>query len=217
MCKYKMVMFDLDGTIVDSFEFHKVSFQRFLQSFGVALSLDDIGKTIGATLKSILNGTLPQEKHEQALNGLSSFYKNDVDDLIDDLEIIDGSLHVLDYIKSQGVLTTLLTNSKHELVENVIKRKNMGQYFDDVKAADNQSLDKHTRCVKMLERFNVDACDALYVGDLSGDMKLAKQVGMDGCLIKNDYSWINREDIDLDTLDLTYCLSDIKDVISIIS
>ena len=48
-----MVMFDMDGTLIDSFDFHVKCFQRFLKNFDVNLTTDEVSKLIVITSYSI--------------------------------------------------------------------------------------------------------------------------------------------------------------------
>jgi len=209
-------MFDMDGTLIDSFDFHVKCFQRFLKNFDVNLTTDEVSKLIGNTLKKILNATMREEQHEEALDFLSGFYEKEVDDLINDLQIIDGALHTVNIIREKGIYTTILTNSKKELVENIIKKKDLNRFFDDIKGADNASLDKYTRCDNIIKKFNLDPSDVLYVGDTSHDMILAQKIGMAGCLIDCKYSWIHKEDINVDEVPVVYIVSNIEEILKII-
>ena len=51
MQKYKMIMFDMDGTLIDSFVFHQKVFQKLLKHYDMDWSLEEIGGMIGNTLK----------------------------------------------------------------------------------------------------------------------------------------------------------------------
>lgn len=212
MYSYDMIMFDMDGTLIDSYDFHTKCFQRFLRRFGVHLSLDEVGELIGNTVKTILNGTLPAEIHDEALQYLSDFYNEDVGDLIEEIDLIENVVETIEDIKSRGIPVCLLSNSKKELVYEIMRRKNLEVLFDEIRGADNDSLDKYDRCRSILGRHGVESRDAMYVGDTSHDMVLADKVGMKGCLILNDYSWIHREKMNISDVKADIIVSDIKDI-----
>ncbi len=217
MKQYKMVMFDMDGTIVDSFFCHAGCFQRYLEKYGVLMDKNQISKMMGNTMDIIFSNTLPKDKQEEALHGLSDFYRTDIDDLVDDMCIIEGSIETIARIKEKGYLVTLLTNSKKELVERIIERKEIGYLFDMIEPADVDEVDKAMRCKKIFDRFNVQPFEVLYVGDSSHDVALARDVGMTSCLIDNETSWVHHESFSGAFIDPDIAIDHISKVLDIIS
>lgn len=215
MQQYKMVMFDMDGTIVDSFNFHQKVFQKFLKKYDVHLDLDEVGSLIGNTMKHILSETLPEEKHDEAYAYLSSFYTDHVDDLIEDLIVIEGAIEVLEYI-NRKTKVSLVTNSKKELVERILHIKGLDNLFIDVAAADKESLDKKQRCTDLFEKYKIAPGEVLYIGDSSHDVILSKKVGMKCCLINNKTSWINKDNFNIETEPPEYVVEDIRECIKLV-
>ncbi|MEX1307923.1 MAG: HAD hydrolase-like protein [Eubacteriales bacterium] len=216
MPKFKMVMFDLDGTLLDSFSFHAKSLQRFLRSFDVRISQEKVGGMIGDTLKSILSSTMPQKKHAEALKKLADFYRYEADDLIEELRFIAGAEETVLRAKEKTEYTALLTNSKKELVYKIIEIKQWDGMFDMVKAADDHSLGKVRRCMDILDAFSLKPQDVLYVGDSVYDIVLAKDIGMYGCLVLNDISWIHKQDWDPNEIQADFTVSQITEVLDLL-
>ena len=214
--RYKMVMFDMDGTLIDSFYFHAKCFQRFLARYGVDLTKEQTAGMMGNTIQTILSNTLPEEMHETALGEMSAFYISDIDDLIDEMQVVRGSIYTVKRIKSMGYFVTILTNSKKEVVEKISDKKGFTETFDMIEGADSDSLNKELRCKKVLNRFNVLPEEVLYVGDSPYDVKLARSVGMKSCLIDNDISWLQHESFSGEYLEPDYIKSDITQILELI-
>ena len=214
--RYKMVMFDMDGTLIDSFQFHVKCFQRFLMQLGVQLTEKQVGGLIGNTIKKILSGTIPEDRHKEALERLSKFYRNEVDDLINALEMVHGSRETLAKIKEKGLLITLVTNSKKELVDKIALNTEFDVLFDLIRAADSRSLDKSNRCYDVISRYELEPKDVLYVGDTFHDVELAKKMGMTSCLIDNSVSWWRKEFIDLEGMQSDIVVNEITEVLDYI-
>lgn len=215
--RYRMVMFDMDGTILDSYGLHARCFQRFLKRYGVRLGVDETARLMGNTIKVILSNTLPEQRHETALHELSDFYLTQVDDLVDGVQMISGSVQTITSLKDQGLLVTLLTNSKKELVQRISEKKGFHRLFDMIEAADNGSLGKETRCRGILDRFGILPKDVLYVGDMSHDVALARSTGMTVCLVDNDISWLHHEGLSVEDIRPDIVVSDVSEVPGLIS
>ena len=91
-------------------------------------------------------------------------------------------------------------------------QKNIDAFFDDIRAADQNSLDKEKRCQNIIEARKILPGEVLYVGDTGFDIALACRVGFDSCLIDNSTSWINKQPHPLNAR-ATYVVSDIKSVL----
>jgi|GEM_PF-1206343 len=213
---FKMIIFDMDGTLLNSFDFHTKCFQQFFHGYDVYLELDTIGRMIGNTIKLIFNQTLPEEVHEDASKELTRFYIEEIDDLIEEVTMIEGALGAVEEVRKKGLYTALLSNSKTELVEKIVSMKGIGQLFDEIKGADDVSLDKVTRCKVMLDNHRLKTEEALYVGDTSHDVVFARAMGMPSCLILNELSWIHKENIDIDRVRSDYVVGDIAQVPNLI-
>lgn len=216
MKRYKMVMFDMDGTIIDSHTFHAICYQRFMKQRNITMTIEQLKKMMGNTIKTILTNAIHEEQRDEALRDLSKFYLTEVDDLIDQLQIIAGSEQTIAKIKEKGLWVTLLTNSKKELVERIIIKKDFERLFDMVEAADNDSLDKYLRCQKIIKTFQIQPSDILYVGDSQYDVYLAKEIGMTGCLMYNNTSWMSIEGIPLESVSPNIVINDIVKVIDLL-
>ena len=54
MSRYDLVMFDMDGTLMDSRAFHQKVFYRFLNQYVGNITEEEVRRDIGATVREIL-------------------------------------------------------------------------------------------------------------------------------------------------------------------
>jgi len=217
MKRYDAVLFDLDGTLVDSFAFHSKVIQGFLKTRGYCPPLEQIEKNIGNTIKSVLDGCgVPAAAQQPLIQGLDEYYINSAKDLIGGIHLEKGARELLQRMKEQNIKAGVLTNSKHVLAEMIIRKNGVQQFFVVVDGATDRSLDKQTRCPKILVKLSVAANRCLYVGDTRYDMELARECGMDVCIIRSRIGWEADYDAFIRTHAPEYVATGFEDVAEII-
>ena len=58
MNRYDLVMFDMDGTLMDSKVFHQEVFYRFLNEYVKPVTREEVEKGLGATVREIFDLSL---------------------------------------------------------------------------------------------------------------------------------------------------------------
>lgn len=188
--KYEAVLFDLDGTLVDSFAFHSEATYRFLTSKGFQVSRKQVRRNIGNTIEYVLRGCLvPEIFWNEIIREFDNYYVVHAEALLDQVFFEPGGLEVLNQLKKAKIRTGIVTNSKQALTEEIISRNHAGALFDIVSGAEEDSLNKESRCQKVLTDLGVSADRTLYVGDTGYDVRLARKCGMDICILSHKIGW----------------------------
>jgi putative hydrolase of the HAD superfamily len=101
-------------------------------------------------------------------------------------ELYDDALPVLDWVRDQGLLVGLLSNSSRDLVEFVAHH---GLYADAVLTSGSHGKTKPHESIfrAMLELLGVDASEAVMVGDtVDEDIEGAHAIGMRAVLVDRE-------------------------------
>ena len=188
--KYEAILFDWDGTLVDSFAFHSTVTHRFLLSRGFSVTIEQVEKHIGNTMDCVLDGCgVPKEMQPEVVNAFDHYYINDAGGLLR-ATVIDESVAPLLYgLRRAGRKTGVVTNSKHALVKELIRLNRMEACFDAVSGANADSLNKEIRCADVIRGLGASPARTLYVGDTRYDIMLAKKCGMDSCIVRHEIGW----------------------------
>ena len=114
------LLFDLDGTLVDSDPEHLAAFQRVFGAHGISLDHSEYAANImGASNELIASRYLSHLSHlEQAatLDAKEAAYR----DNLRDLEPILGALALLDYADRRGLKRAVVTNAPRANAEKVL-------------------------------------------------------------------------------------------------
>ena len=188
--QYKLIIFDYDGTLVDSHRFHMLTIYDVLKSCGSTGTIEQMRECMGISIKRILENMLPEEKRQEAAETLERFYCHVPDKWWPEVKVIDGAFDVLKAVRQAGMKTALVTNSHHRLVDASLEHFGFKSYFDWVIAADERAHKKEERLELLLQLSGVKKSDCLFVGDTASDMIDCRSAGFDAVLVDDVSSWI---------------------------
>jgi HAD superfamily hydrolase (TIGR01509 family) len=114
------LLFDLDGTLVDSDAKHMAAFQRVFARHGIVVDQAAYNKSIhGAsneTIGQVFLSHLSPERRRATLDEKEAAYRAD----LDDVEPIAGAIALLDFADRRGLKCALVTNAPRANAEAVL-------------------------------------------------------------------------------------------------
>ena len=188
----KTIIFDLDGTLVDSNEAHAISWVQAYKLVGYGdISIETVLKYIG------IRGDLITEKvlGREALKDYKRirFYKDKVFlKLLREgyITLFPEVYDVLKVLRSYGVKLCIATSTSIPLLITMLEYFNIMNYFDVLVAGEEvrRSKPEPDLYLEALKRAKTDGKDALIVGDSEYDVIPAKAVGATTVLVMRDNS-----------------------------
>lgn len=175
--RFPVVLFDLDGTIVDSGPLILASFRHAARTV-LGREVPDVrllALTGGAGLSEQMAALAPDRVEE-----LVRCYREHNEPLHARLECCHGMLDVLERLRAEGRRLGLVTAKRTATVELAFARLPLRGYFETVVTADDTERGKpHPDPILCaLERLGTDPADAVYVGDSPFDVAAARAAGV---------------------------------------
>lgn len=196
MGKYKAVIFDMDGTLVNTYGGIFNSYTYAARQMGLTLPDDAlVGAAIGAPLSEVFATRfgLEEESVRIAVDHYRHYY---AESGFKEVEIYDGITELLIYLKNNGYKLAIATLKREDFARNIVKILNLDKFFDVVYGIDdNDKLTKSDIINKCLDTLSLTRDIALYVGDSFYDAVGAEQSGLDFAGVTYGFGFKNEQDI----------------------
>lgn len=177
----KAIIFDLDGTLLDTLEDLKNAVNAALEHYKMPRrSLDEVRSFVGNGLRNLMIRAVPDgeenPKFEEALSFLKDYYAVHCKD---NTGPYPGIMEMLDELKERGITMAIVSNKIDSAVKELDK-----EYFDGYMSAAIGEMEGIARkpapdtVLKALEECNLKPEDAIYVGDSDVDIATAKNTGI---------------------------------------
>lgn len=181
--KYKVLLFDMDGTIAytDQMIFHTFYDLYDLYNPSNKKSEDKLIYFSGPPLKE----TLPKEFPNQDWHFMYDEFIRISKPYYDKYVVpFDGEIEALEKFKKAGYKMAVVTNKGHDMAEYVLKLLHIDHLIDFVVGnGDTKENKPHPEGVELaLSRFNASKKDALYIGDNDIDYITAKNASIDSLI-----------------------------------
>lgn len=174
------IIFDLDGTLLNSLEDLAMSCNRTLEHFGYPVHpLDAYRKFVGNGIKKLVERAFPVG-YTRLDEALEFFMKDYAEHCTDASVLYEGIKELLHKLEQENVLIGICTNKKQELTDKIIEHflgdvslvSVLGDRFDGFHKPHPQGP------LKIADEMGIDASAILFVGDSDVDMITASHAGM---------------------------------------
>lgn len=179
----KLVMFDLDGTLVDSVADIALSLNRALADVGLpAVTEVQVRTWVGRGASRLIYCVLEHEHREPALHDelLARFMARYQESVCEVSTVYPGGRELLQACKAAGLYLACVTNKPYAPAKALLEALDLIQPFDLLLGGDSLAHKKpHPGPLQhCLKHFGVTATQALMVGDSRNDVEAARAAGV---------------------------------------
>lgn len=181
MKKYKAVIFDWDGTLMNSEARIVDSIQTAARECGFpVLPYDDSKQIIGLSLENAILGLYPTADQHQVVAMAEAYTQYFLEDCEVEMTAFDGAEALLFNLKQQGVKLAIATGKSRKGLNQVLGECGFGIYFDMTRTpVESASKPDPLMLEQILTEFGLSVDEAVMVGDTTFDMEMAQNICMD--------------------------------------
>lgn len=179
--KYKAVVFDMDGTLLDTLEDLADAMNRVLEARGLPVHpVDAYRFFVGSGARNLVLRTLPADRQDLAAECLQGFLKEYEANWKVKTRLYDGVAELLDALTARNIPMAVLTNKPQEFAELCMKAflpawdfaLTLGQ-MPGVPVKPDPAGPR-----QVIRHLGVAPEEILYLGDTDVDMRTAVGAGM---------------------------------------
>lgn len=184
----KLIIFDLDGTLVDSIEGLATAMNKVLESRGYPQHrVEDYKRFVGNGIKKIVMRGLPLESRDQEtvnlcydkmLTAYAEHYAVGMS-IYKDIDI------VLNELTSKGITLAINTNKNQEMADKVVDGfLKQWNFVKVIGATENYEIKPSPiGAIHIAETVGVQPSECIYIGDSEVDLITARNAGMQSILV----------------------------------
>lgn len=182
MKHYEAVIFDWDGTLMDSTYSIIKSIQLAAADLGLAVPSDaQASWIIGLSLEAGLYKAVPELTADQVDDFLER-YRHHFFQRDQSIKMFDGAVPLLDNLRERTVPISVATGKSRVGLDRVLKTVNLTHYFNTTRCADEtQSKPDPQMLHEIMWELDLEPQNVLMVGDTTHDIYMAHNAGID-CL-----------------------------------
>ena len=201
------VLFDLDGTLVDTAPDLMRAHNHVMQKFGYPTKSTEeirnlVGKGAGAMIGRSIWGQAKKEfgkvndekvKKEMVTEFVDYYGKN----IINESTLINGVKEFLNWCKNQNISMAVCTNKQEHLSNDLLKKIGIYDYFEYVAGSDtfNYCKPDPRHLTSVVEILGGDIKKSIMIGDSETDANAAKAAEIPIILLEDGYTEKNKDEI----------------------
>ncbi len=184
--RYKAVLFDMDGTVLDTLTDLTNAVNHTLSAYGMPLrSPSDVAASLGNgaafLLSHLVPAGTPSELFSEMLRSYSSWYDSHCDILT---APYPGILELMRTLRAAGVRQAVISNKQDSAVKVLSEKHFPGLLESSVgESATVRRKPNPDGVLTALREMNIPSGQAVYIGDTEVDLLTAENAGLDCALV----------------------------------
>lgn len=209
--KYKLVIFDLDGTILDTLDDLCDSVNFALEKNNLPLrTLKEVRTFVGNGIRNLIERAVPENTPVAVTDSVFGDFKTHYAlHSADKTKPYDGIIQVIESIRGNGMKTAVISNKADFAVQSLIEKYFSGLF--DYIAGEKEGIKRKPAPDSVYGAINelkIGFADTVYIGDSEVDILTAKNAGLDCVAV----SWGFRDKEQLALNGAKTIISDMKEL-----
>lgn len=199
--KKKIVVFDLDGTLLNTLEDIRHAINCALAVYKIPLINENETKCfVGRGLRNALISAVQKREVQINDDDISRMYEILTASYLENpskyAHPYEGILELLNWLEDQGIKIAIASNKKDEIVQKIIKNilSSYNFAFAFGQKSEYPLKPNPTGVLSELKKLNISVSDILYIGDSEVDYETAKNMGCDYFIV--NYGFRSKEDLE---------------------
>jgi HAD superfamily hydrolase (TIGR01509 family) len=199
--KFKAVIFDMDGVLVDTERFfHQIRLDYF-EGLGIDTSSLPKSFFVGGRMRDLWHELLGSSYRNEEVSGLLSNYKAFKESTNYSYKklLFPDVVELLELLQAAGYKIGMASSSDHSQIERCLSEANLGRYFDVTCSGEDFIETKPNPEIYLtaMKKLGVTASETLIIEDSSMGISAGKAAGASVWAIRDDFFGLDQSQADL--------------------
>lgn len=171
----KLIVFDWDGTLMDSAAHIVSSLQTAIADLGLEKKTnDELKNIIGLGLREAFFALYPQADDKELTSLTLRYREHFFDKQADTSELFKGARELIQELQNKDYYLAIATGKGRNGLDKVLNETGMGEYFPITRCADESHSKPHPQMLlDIIDYYGIEANEAIMVGDTEYDLLMA--------------------------------------------
>ena len=182
--KYPLIVFDWDGTLMDSTAGITVSIQEAAREMGLPVPAREAAShVIGLGLQDSLRSAVPSLPPEKYMDFVA-LYRKHFNAQQEAMDLFPGVREMLEELCSREFKLAVATGKSRRGLDQALEMTGLRGHFAATRCADETSPKPHPAMLfELMEELALTAGELLMIGDTSHDLGMANRAGVDAVAV----------------------------------
>ncbi len=182
--RYRLIVFDWDGTLMDSTAGIALSIQEAAREMGLPVPARAAAShVIGLGLHDSLRTAVPSLQPERYLDFVE-LYRKHFQAQQQTMALFDGVPELLEVLRARGHQLAVATGKSRRGLDHALQATGIGSFFVTSRCADETNPKPHpAMLLELMRERGFEARDLLMIGDTSHDLGMASSAGVDAVAV----------------------------------
>jgi phosphoglycolate phosphatase len=178
--RYDLIVFDWDGTVMDSTAIIAASIQAACRDLNLSVPSDEAARyVIGMGLPEALRHTVP-DVHESTYEPLTARYRHHFLSQDAAIPLFAEARETIVELHEQGYWLAVATGKNRNGLNRALAMSELGEYFHATRTADQTFSKPHpAMLLEIMNELGLTADRVLMIGDTTHDLQMAINAGVD--------------------------------------
>ncbi len=189
----KIIIFDLDGTLIHSIPDMCIAMNKTLQHFKLkSISEEKLQEFVGEGMLKLSENVLKfAGANLNLIDDFFSMYRKEYSEKPYDLTtLMPGVKDILKYLLVKDIRINICTNKRQHVAEKILKQMNLFDHFNFIVGAkDNVPLKPNRQMIDFIRnQYNSNENEFIMVGDTKVDILAAKNAKISSVIVHGGYT-----------------------------
>ena len=178
---YKLIIFDLDGTLIDSLDDLAAAANAMRRSFQFPpLSVPEVKKLVGEGARRLVERALPDLSADDRERGLQLFLRYNYEHIADKTFFYPGVRETLEKLSAADLILSVASNKSEAHCKEILRLLRAENLFAAILGADSLTERKPSPVplIHLMKQFDCTVEETVMVGDSINDMLAGKGAGL---------------------------------------